>query len=90
MHLYCGQLAEALNDAGLDMKRILDDEVDIPWTKQSVKDHLWRPIQEVMTGKSSTTEPNTVEFSDVYKVLDRHISVKHGVSVAWPDRFGGQ
>ena len=36
-HLWCGQLAEELNDAGLDQKVVFDamkEGVDIPWTKE--------------------------------------------------------
>ena len=84
LHKYCELLAEALNDAGLDMKVVLKPEVDIPWTKESVKNHLWRPIQEIMMDKESTTELSTADPAKVYEVLDRHISEKHGVHVEWP------
>ena len=84
LHKYCELLAEALNDAGLDMKVVLKPEVDIPWTKESVKNHLWRPIQEIMMDKESTTEMSTADPGKIYQVLDRHISEKHGVHVEWP------
>ena len=84
LHLFCEQLAVALNDAGWDMKKTLKPGVDIPWTKTSVKEFLWRPIQEAMTGKRSTTEMNTVDPSEIYEVLSRHMGEKLGVHVAWP------
>lgn len=84
MHLYFQMLADSLNDAGLDMKKVLKPEVDIPWTKDSIKNYLWRPIQKAMTKKESTTELDTVNPSEIYKVLDRHLSEKFGVSVEWP------
>lgn len=84
LHLYCELLATALNDAGLDMKKVLKPSVDIPWTKISVKEHLYKPIMVIMTDKQSTTELDTVNPSDIYKVLDRHISEKFGVHVEWP------
>jgi len=86
MHKYFELLAEALNDAGLDMKTVLKPEVDIPWTKESVKNHLWRPIQEVMLAKESTAEMDTREPNEIYKVLDRHISEKFGIHIEWPDK----
>ena len=64
MHLFFGWLAETLNDAGLDMKKVLREDIDIPWTRESVKEHLWRPIQKAMTDKQSTTEITTVEPTD--------------------------
>ncbi len=84
LHKYCQMLADALNDAGLDMKQVLKPEIDIPWTKHSVKDHLWRPIQIIMTGAPSTASALTPEYGEVYKVLDRHLAEKFGVSVPWP------
>ena len=70
LHKYFSMLAEALNDAGLDMKTVLKPEVDIPWTQDSVKTHLWKPIQEIMVDKESTTEMNTVDPNKIYEVLN--------------------
>ena len=84
LHKYCTMLAETLNAAGLDAKKTLKPEVEIPWTPAMIKDLLWRPIQEAMTGKESTTELNTVEPSEIYAVLDRHLGEKFGLHVEWP------
>lgn len=85
LHKYCELLAEALNDAGYEMKAVLAvKQVDIPWNKDRVKDVLWKPLQEVVTGKSSTTELSTIDPSEIYSILDRHISQNFGVHVEWP------
>lgn len=85
LHKYCELLAEALNDSGQEMKAVLAvKSVDVPWDKNRVKEVLWRPLQEAMTGKTSTTEQNTVDVSEIYAVLDRHISENCGVHVPWP------
>jgi hypothetical protein len=86
LHLYLSHLAEALNDAGYDMKRTLKKEIDIPWGKESAKEHLWRPIQELLTKKDSTTKPTTEEYVYIYEVLSRHLVEKLGVNVAWPSK----
>lgn len=88
LHKYFELLAEALNNAGWDMKKTLKEEVEIPWTKESVKNHLWRPIQEIMLSKHSTTELNTKNPSEIYAVLDRHLSSKTGVHVEFPKDEG--
>mgnify|MGYP003406681413 CR=1 FL=1 len=88
LHLFCQQLADALNGAGYDMKKTLKPGVDIPWTKESIKEHIWRPVQEAMTGKRSTTEMNTVDPSEVYEVINRHMGEKFGVHVEWPHEGG--
>ena len=41
LHKYCGDLAKALNDSGQDMRMVKDD-VELPWTKETVKELLWK------------------------------------------------
>ena len=84
LHKYCEMLADALNAAGLDMKKTLKPEVDIPWNKDMVKEHLWKPIQEIVLDKKSTADLDTSEPSKVYDVLDRHLGEKFGIHVPWP------
>lgn len=87
LHLFCEWLAETLNDAGYDMRRTLREDVDLPWSQSSVKEHLWRPIQKAMTDKQSTTEITTVEPTAIHAVLSRHLGQKLGVTCpAWPKR----
>ena len=85
---YFELLAEALNDAGLDMRKTLKPDIEIPWTKNSIHDHLWLPIQETMYGKGSTTELNTIEPSEIHAVLSRHLGERFGLFVAWPENQG--
>ena len=84
LYKYLELLAEALNDSGLDMKKVLKPEIDIPWTKENTKLYLWKPIQKAMKDTDSTTELSTKEIDEIYSVLDRHTSEKLGVHVDWP------
>jgi len=88
LHKLCDLYAEALNDAGYDMKKTLKPDVEIPWNGKMVKEFLWRPIQEAMTGLHSTTEMNTVDPTEIHQVLDRHLADKFGVTVQWPSNEG--
>ncbi len=87
MWLYFRKLAEALNDAGWDMRKVLKPEIEIPWNKDTVCEHLWKPIQLAVTGKASTRELDTKQPGDIHMVLDRHTGSKLGVTVPFPDRF---
>ena len=87
LHLFLRKLAESLNDAGLDMKRVLKEETEIPWTDKSAKEYLWHPVQKAMLGKESTKDLETDEVSAVYEALNRHIASKFGVSVPFPEIF---
>tara|TARA_R110000803_G_scaffold29852_1_gene67804 strand:+ start:96 stop:524 length:429 start_codon:yes stop_codon:yes gene_type:complete len=86
LQVYCRLLAEAFCDRGLDMKKVLKEEYDIPWTGDSVREHLWKPLQKAMIQKESTTDANTNEYSKVYDVLNRHFANKYGFSVPFPSR----
>ena len=84
LHVGFQLLAEALNDSGYEMKAVLAvKNIDIPWTKESVKEVLWRPIQLAMTEKGST-ELGITEVSDVWDVLLRHLGENFGVTVEFP------
>lgn len=88
LHKLFAQLADVLNDSGYDMKAVLKPEVEIPWTPESVKNHLWRPIQEIMIDVESTADCKTVDYKPVYETLCRHLSGKLGiVPPPFPDRF---
>ena len=84
LHLYLRMLSDALNDAGYDQRKVLKEGVDIPWTDTSAKNHLWRPIQEAMTGKESTTEPERGDYPKIYETLNRLTAQKFGISLPWP------
>lgn len=87
LHKFCQLLADALNDAGFDMKAVLRHDAEIPWTMPSVKEHLWRPVQKALTEKTSTTEITTVEPTAIHETLCRHLADKLGVACpAWPTR----
>lgn len=88
MHRYFELLAQALNDAGLDMRRTLKPEWEIPWTAEMVKEHIWRPVQKVMLDRQSTTQLQTIDVGEVYDVINRHMAEKHGVHVPFPSSEG--
>ena len=84
MHKYFQLLADAFNDAGLDMKKVIKPEVDIPWTPATVKEYLWRPIQKAVTKKDSSTKLDISEVSEVFETLHRHLASKFGILVMFP------
>lgn len=81
LHLFCEFLANELNNAGYDMKKVLKPEVDISWSKTTVKEYIWRPIQKALTNKRSTTEIDTKEPSEIWEIINRHLGEKLGIEV---------
>jgi hypothetical protein len=91
IHVFFQELAEALNNAGYDLKTFLnasEKTIPVPWTAATVKETLWRPVQKALTGKTSTTEQTTVDPSKVYDVLMKRISELTGVYVEFPNNRG--
>ena len=90
LHVWCELLATELNNAGYDMTVFPWREgLELPWTKESVKEYLWRPVQQAMTDKKSTTEISTVDPTVIHQALCRTIAERTGVVVPeWPTREG--
>lgn len=88
MWKYCELLALKLNAAGFDMRTFpFKSGLEIPWTKNSVMNIFWRPIQEAMYDQQSTTELTTAQTQEVYMVMDKTICDRtEGVRVEWPCR----
>ena len=84
LHKYFEMLASELNDAGLDMKVVLKPTVDIPWTKENIKEYIWKPVQKALLLKESTTELTTDEVTKVYETINRLIAEKHGIHIPFP------
>jgi hypothetical protein len=84
LHKFFEMLANDLNGAGLDMKKTLKPGVDIPWSPETVKIYLWKPIQDAMFNKESTTELETKEVNEVYETLVRHLGEKFGITTEFP------
>lgn len=84
IHLALTHLADKLNESGLDMRRTLKQDVEIPWNGKTAKEYLWRPIQQAQLGKESTTELTTKEVNDVFETLARYLAEKHGLVVEFP------
>lgn len=89
LHLWLEWLAEDLNDAGYDTKAVLAvKQVGVPWTKASAKELLWRPLQEAMISKTSTTEAERPDYEQVERVLTMKLQeMIPGLAVRpWPKK----
>lgn len=85
IHLYFQLLADELNAAGLDQRKVLKPSIEIPWGGESIKEKLFKPIMNAMyPDKESTTQLTTDEVSKVYEVLNRHLAEKFSLTVPFP------
>lgn len=91
LHLYCTQLATALNEGGYSQENFFKEcklGFSLPWTMMAIK-NIFRVCADAMYEKESTSRLTTDEISEVYQAFDRRVSEITGVHVEWPDRFGG-
>lgn len=84
LHVLFALLAEELNGAGLDMRKTLKPEVEIPWSAATAKEYLWRPIQQAQLNKKSTTELTTKEIDEVFDTINRYLGEKFSLHVPFP------
>lgn len=56
IHLYCTQLAEAMDELHLDMKLVVKESFRIQPTMQNVKDIIWKNIQYALFHIKSTKQ----------------------------------
>jgi hypothetical protein len=83
LHVYYRNLADALNDAGMDVRKTLKPSFYMMWTPNLVKELLWKPIQEALTGQKSTTKIERADPSKVYDVLHNKLT-DWGIDVPFP------
>ena len=87
MHKYFKMLAEALDNAGLDVITTLSEKIAVPWTPVLIKELLWRKVQLAMyPDVESTAKLNTEQVTKIYEVINRHLAQTHGVSVIFPSK----
>ena len=56
LHLWFTLLADALNEAGFDIRKTIREGLEISWTPENVKELLWRPVMKTLVLKGSTTQ----------------------------------
>lgn len=88
LHVYFKLLADALNDAGYDLRRFFEarPKIDINWTPELVKRELWAPLQEVVINKSSTADADRKEYTQVYEILNRFTAEEFSISIPFPNK----
>ena len=89
-HVWLRLLAEELNAAGLDQRVVFEqmrEGVERPWTLETCKDNLWRPLQQAMVKKAFTEELKINEHDEIYSVLHRWLVSKGFPCPPWPSKW---
>jgi len=90
LYKYFELVAESLNDAGLDIETVVKEyKVDVPWSKEAVKELLWKTVQRPLLQKESTADLEKHEINQIWEVINRFLA-KLGVdSIPFPHEDGG-
>lgn len=86
LHLYFSLLANKLQDAGVDMRQMIRQEVPITPTAHLLKETVWRPLQKALFGKKSTRELSTKDIDKIYAIMDKVIAERTGVRIEFPSQ----
>ena len=87
LHKFCNDIAYELNGIGINFKLsfiVKNSNLEIPYSIEIVKNHIWRPIQIAMYNKYSTRELNKKELSKVAKEVLRTLFDSFTISVDFP------
>ena len=84
IHLYFKHMADELTNAGLDIRKTLKADFDVPWNAYLVKEFMWRPVQKEVCGKESTTKITTQEINQIFDVITKAIGEKTGLYIEFP------
>lgn len=77
--LYMTMKVQQLNEAGLEMRKVLKPTYAIPWTKESFHDHVFIPIQKALFGTDSMKALKKLQVSKIHEVIEREFGEKHGL-----------
>lgn len=85
IHLYCTMIAETLNEMGRTFKfdGVKGNEMELSYTMTLVKETLWKPIQEALFDKKSTTKLTTKEVSEVANIIEMFFA-NQGINLPFP------
>lgn len=73
-------LSDELNTKGLEVRQVLKPTYEIWWTKDMVKELLWKPFQEAKFGSSSTTDlKKNEQITLIHEDLMRNLGEKFGI-----------
>ncbi len=89
LHKFLSMLAASLNECGLYQMKILKHDAEIPWSPETAKALLRKPLQEAVTQKASTADANTADYSKIHQVMSAHLAKTQGFTCPpWPSNRG--
>jgi hypothetical protein len=90
LHEFFEHIANACNDSGHEMEvssPMLSNSITVQWTKESIKEYIWRPVQVSMYPDTHSTEDlKTIELMKVTEQLQHFLVRDFGLNIDFPSR----
>ena len=86
LHLLFRNMAKALNDAGFEISHPFKPDLEIPWSEESVKDLLYRPIITSYFKVERSSLLDTAQLSESMDILVDAVNRNTGVLVNIPSQ----
>ena len=86
IHLLFRRMAEALNDAGFEIRHPMKADLEIPYSEESVKELLYKPIITSYFKVNRSSELNTEQLSESMEILVDAVNRNTGVYVHIPSQ----
>lgn len=84
LHLLFRRMAEALNDAGFEIPHPFKPDLEIPYSEESVKELLYKPIITMYFKVDRSTDLDTKQLSESMTILVDAVNRNTGVYVHIP------
>ena len=84
LHLLFRQMAKALNDAGFEIPHPFKPDLEIPYSEESVKELLYKPIITMYFKVDRSTDLDTEQLSESMTILVDAVNRNTGVYVPIP------
>jgi maltose-binding protein MalE len=86
VHLYLDQVAKALAQDGHTMQDVVKAirKAEIMPTKNAMKEVVWKPLLEIISGKDSTTKQDSTETQQVFEAMNKWLGQEFQVHVPFP------
>ena len=86
IHLLFRRMAEALNDAGFEIRHPFKPDLEIPWSEHSIKELLYRPIITSYFKIDRSSLLSTEQLSESMEILVDAVNRNTGVLVHIPSQ----
>ena len=86
IEVYCREVAKEMNDAGHSVQETFSAPVSL--SQENIKQGMFKVVMKALyPDKTSTTDLETNEVTNVYENMNRITAERYGISMEFPNYF---